>query len=512
MTNIASAIAADLAPPASTAEPAPRFALRAALVIGAIVLGDFLFFERAVGISLLLFILALAAALLIAARPPLKPALLATAALVLALLPLVEEVGPLSVAIALAALALFAAFIAAGEARCGDLVRSTLALLTVGAFQCPPDLARARRARQPVRLGDLSGWALPLGCGVVFVALFGTANPLIGQWLEVLNPLRLFELIGFWRVVFWLCLLMLVWPVIFPRVRKNWRLLGPGVGADDFIDPKLVPALFTPQSVLRSLILFNLLFAVQTGMDIAYLWGGLALPEGMTYANYVHRGAYPLIVTALLAAVFVLIAMPAREAPRPLLRFLVLAFILQNVMLVISSMLRLDLYIEVYSLTLLRVTAFVWMGLVAFGLALILARILFGKSNSWLIGANLITLTITLYVCAFVDFSGMVASYNVNRHIQHGAVIDRDYLIDLGPTASPAIDRLTGYDRAENPSDLPSNIFRKTDGMVNAHRARMQDWRGWTFRGQRLLNYLDAKASAKAQPKEETLPGAEDLS
>ena len=59
----------------------------------------------------------------------------------------------------------------------------------------------------------------------------------------------------------------------------------------------------------RSLILFNALFALQTGLDLAYLWGGANLPDGMSHAEYAHRGAYPLIATALLAAGFVLIAM-----------------------------------------------------------------------------------------------------------------------------------------------------------------------------------------------------------
>ena len=36
-------------------------------------------------------------------------------------------------------------------------------------------------------------------------------------------------------------------------------------------------------------------------MDAAWLWGLAPLPEGLTLASYAHRGAYPLVVTALLA-------------------------------------------------------------------------------------------------------------------------------------------------------------------------------------------------------------------
>nr|WP_280526934.1 ATP-binding protein [Rhizobium ruizarguesonis] len=60
-------------------------------------------------------------------------------------------------------------------------------------------------------------------------------------------------------------------------------------------------------SLLRSPLLFNALFAVQTLLDLVYLWGGADLPDHMSHAEYAHRGAYPLIATALLAAGFILV-------------------------------------------------------------------------------------------------------------------------------------------------------------------------------------------------------------
>ena len=134
---------------------------------------------------------------------------------------------------------------------------------------------------------------------------------------------------------------------------------------------------FGVATILRSLILFNLLFAVQTILDIVYLWGNATLPADISYASYAHRGAYPLIVTALLAAGFVLAAMrpggPAEQSK--VIRPLVYLWVAQNVLLVASSILRLDLYVQIYLLTWWRVAAFIWMVLVAFGLLLIVARI-----------------------------------------------------------------------------------------------------------------------------------------
>ena len=46
--------------------------------------------------------------------------------------------------------------------------------------------------------------------------------------------------------------------------------------------------LFGEKAVTRPLILFNALFALQSGLDLLYLWGGANLPGGMSHAEYAH--------------------------------------------------------------------------------------------------------------------------------------------------------------------------------------------------------------------------------
>ena len=159
-------------------------------------------------------------------------------------------------------------------------------------------------------------------------------------------------------MLFWIVALSIVWPFIHVR----WR--GKPEGGEP-IWPRRLHAnselprrgtdFFGVATILRSLILFNLLFAVQTILDVVYLWGNATLPADISYASYAHRGAYPLIVTALLAAGFVLAAMkpggPAEQSR--VIRPLVYLWVAQNVLLVASSILRLDLYVQIYSADLL---------------------------------------------------------------------------------------------------------------------------------------------------------------
>jgi len=171
------------------------------------------------------------------------------------------------------------------------------------------------------------------------------------------------------------------------------------------------------------------------------------------------------------------------------IRPLVYLWVAQNVLLVLSSILRLDLYVQIYLLTWWRVAAFIWMVLVAFGLVLIVARIALNRSNDWLIRANLITLTATLYVCSLVNFAAIIADYNVSHSREaagKGVWIDMNYLFSLGPQALPAIDRanaLRGFD---------ATLVSRRACLVEQQRGEIASWRSWGFRSWRLQRTLDA--------------------
>jgi hypothetical protein len=340
----------------------------------------------------------------------------------------------------------------------------------------------------------LKGWIVPLVLGVIFVALFAAANPLIADWFAHLPIKEMLEQINGQRLLFWLIVFLVLWGIISACGRRlqvpDIRDLAPAPSAP--FPTALPDRLFDATAICRSLLLFNLLFAVQSVMDINYLWRGAALPDGMSYASYAHRGAYPLIVTALLAGAFVIAAMrPGSQAERsPTMRILVFLWIAQNVLLVASSMLRLQLYVATYLLTYWRVAAFIWMLLVAAGLILIVVRIVTYRSNAWLVSANLALLALMIWICGLINFPFLVANYNV-AHAQGPAAlaqpIDLGYIVGLGPQAIPALDRYA----AAPAQPLPNFIRRQRDQLAATHLRDAASWRAWTFRGWRLTRYLE---------------------
>jgi len=473
---------ADGPPPAKAAT---AFALAA--------LADWLFYDQTAGLSVVVFALALACASLVANLNHLDRRRLVIAAVIVVagLLPVLEEFNAASLVFAVLALGTALALttnpdldnVAKGAAALVDLfLVSPFRLFrdVIGAFNLP-SLTRG-----------FILWFVPLLLGTVFVFLFVAANPVLEEWISQLNPGNPAASLSLGRTLFWILALALVWPFIHVKWRRYANLVANKTqyAVKDPAEPDNLIDLFGAGTILRSLIPFNLLFSVQTILDAIYLWGNAALPADITYASYAHRGAYPLIITALLAAAFVLVAMrPGGPAERSrVIRPLVYVWVGQNVLLVISSMLRLDLYVQIYLLTYWRVAAFVWMLLVAVGLILIVVRIALRGSNEWLIRANLLVLTFALYACALINFAAVIADYNVSHSreaLGSGVNLDMDYLIQLGPQALPAIDRAFQL-RTANPL-----LVSRRNSLVEQQRQQMASWRSWGFRGWRLQRFLD---------------------
>lgn len=355
-------------------------------------------------------------------------------------------------------------------------------------------LLRTRRAhsRRPLtRFVPLL--ALPMLCGAVFIALFAQANPLIGDALAALRlPPLDFETVV--RVGWWSILLTLAWTTLRPRrVRPLLGTFGTSPGGT-------IPGV-SVASVTLSLLLFNALFAVENLLDLAFLWSGAALPNTMKMKDYVHQGAYPLIATALLAALFVLVTLrPGSDtATRPLIRRLVSLWIAQNVLLVASSVLRTLDYIDAYLLTELRIAALAWMVLVAIGLMLICWRLLREKSPAWLINVNAAAALIVLAAGSVVDLGAVAAAWNV-RHAREvggrGAPLDLCYLGRLG---SAALVPLTDLAVRTPPSPFGDRVLWARQRALDEAEID-QSGRNWTLRNMRRLSAARAVVGLDPAP------------
>ncbi len=460
----------------SLAPPGPWVPLA---LLGLLALCDRLVWGVAPGLSLaLLPVIAFAAAVLFwPGRVPASRLLRAAVVLVASALPLIEQVQPLSIGFALLGFPVALALLADRPlARAWQYwgrvpwIGAGLALCQVRAAPEHADLAGVARV-----------WGLPVLLGGVFGGLLLAANPVLDQFfarwvfegdLPLPDPDRL---------VLWALMSFGLWPSLTLAARAA-DLFPMGRAAKQ--GPRRVPQILNAPALMRALFVCNLLFAVQNLMDLAYLAGGLRLPDGITYAEYAHRGAYPLVVLALLSGAFAIVARPLTHGV-PELRILLLIWIAQTIWLTCSSGLRLDLYIDTYGLTRLRLAAAIWMWLVAAGLALILVQVARNASTGWLLRQIGAVGLLTLYLCAFISADRMIAAYNLSHDVPQ----DRWYLCTLGEAAIPEIVAATGQ-------------AHETWCAAYRNRAQLsvpEDWRAWGFRNARVRRSLAALGQGTTQ-------------
>lgn len=272
---------------------------RGLLVLALTAFGDWLFYDRIVGLSLALFLIALAATVPLTntVQTDWRARGLAFAVLILGLLPLLEDVGVLAVLFGigglLGSMVLMTGGLAPGRLATLGAVRLMLA---AGPFQIVTDLtagmSRQLAAGAPRwRWQPIIGWVTPILLGALFALLFAAANPVIDAWLSAVSWSSLQPRISVGRALTWLILAALAWPFVTVRRRYPARTASPEADAPSAVPVGIAAALgLGPAVILRCLVLFNLLFALQSTLDILFLWGGVALPAGVTYAAYAHRG------------------------------------------------------------------------------------------------------------------------------------------------------------------------------------------------------------------------------
>ena len=335
----------------------------------------------------------------------------------------------------------------------------------------------------------LAWWVLPLIAGLIFAGLFALANPVIAQFFSHLQEYvnQFFDWLlrlSFLRMFMWLVVFVFAYGLLRYRWRGRRRInvavppvVRPMGGADWLTGPGMI---------IRVLLVLNLVFAVENVLDVAYLYFGVPLPTGMSYTSYAHRGAYTLIATALLAGAFTLAAFRHNGQAQHSkgCRWMVYAWIVQNIMLLVSTVTRVWIYVVTNELTRLRTSTMIWCVLVAMGFVWIILRIRQHRTNAWLWRMNALTTFVILFACAFVNFDGMIADYNVRHCAEAGgraAPLDISYLRHLGIPSLPAVRWVqansgpyTREQRAEI-EDIAADLKRRLD-------VQLGDWRSWTYR------------------------------
>ncbi|MPY39576.1 DUF4173 domain-containing protein [Streptomyces phyllanthi] len=194
------------------------------------------------------------------------------------------------------------------------------------------------------------------------------------------------------------------------------------------------------------LIVLIALFAVFNAIQLAVLFGGYdaVLEEtGLTYAEYARQGFWQLLLATLLTLLVIVLALRwaprTRSGDRSLVRGVLGTLAALTLVVVASAVRRMDMYVEAYGLTRLRISVLgmeLWLGLV---IVLIMAAGVWGAR--WLPRAVAASAAAGVLVFGLVSPDELIAERNVQRYEDTGQ-FDLDYARGLSADAVPALDKL----------------------------------------------------------------------
>ncbi|MFF1712650.1 DUF4153 domain-containing protein [Streptomyces sp. NPDC058268] len=194
------------------------------------------------------------------------------------------------------------------------------------------------------------------------------------------------------------------------------------------------------------LIVLNLLFAAFNVVQLAVLFGGYdAVLEktDLSYSAYARQGFWQLLLATLLTLVVIVLAL--RWAPRDgardrsLVRAVLGTLCALTLVVVASAVRRMDMYVEAYGLTRLRVSVVaveLWLGLV---IVLIMAAGVWGAR--WLPRAVAASAAAGVLAFGLLSPDALIAERNVQRYEDTGK-FDLEYARGLSADAAPDVDGL----------------------------------------------------------------------
>lgn len=328
---------------------------------------------------------------------------------------------------------------------------------------------------------------------LVVILLLASADGIFQSWLNKLpsildgGSLEEGVLRSIAAVVLALYFFCYVWGLLFKREFRS--AASPQAAAAERLE-QLAEAkepsriLFDPIVAATVLISVNAVYVLFAAIQFTYLFGAAdgLLPEGTAYAEYARRGFAELVFVALINIGILLVGLHYIEQGSKLferLRQALLTLLMGcTVVMLVSAFSRLSLYEEAYGYTQLRLLV---QGFMVFLGVLMLVAVV----RIWYRWFSLAKIYIAIGVAAYVimnyiNVDARVAEGNIERYEATGK-IDLAYLGMLSADAGPALAKL----EREHPE------LEGVDSIINRLKARAEEqrhWQSWSVALERIKN------------------------
>jgi hypothetical protein len=332
---------------------------------------------------------------------------------------------------------------------------------------------------------------------VFFFLLYQHANPLFNEATKYIN----FD----WLSIEW-CFFTL-WGFLVAYGLLKSKTIHPLANADRHYNSKILKQESYPTTYFDELlivkwvfILLNVMLLVLNVLDVYQLYINPQLPKGITLSDFVHQAIGSLIFSIVLALTMISICFRGElnflEKVKPI-RYLIYGWVAQNVMMIISAIVRNWWYIDVYALTYLRIGVFVYLGMALVGLILTAYKIKTLQRVWALTRLNIGTWFLALCLSTMVDWDKLIADFNLlhAHQLTHNANVkkvklDRRYISSFSSTTLPQ--QILQTPMYLNPYNYEvtrrsTDVDALSNSLINFYETYHQrTWKSWSLRDERL--------------------------
>lgn len=198
-------------------------------------------------------------------------------------------------------------------------------------------------------------------------------------------------------------------------------------------------------------IILSIIYLVFSFIQIAYVFiGNMTLPEGYTYAEYVHQGFNQLVFVCIINLILVFLGRGLFRRNK-ILNVILTVISGCTLIMVASCAVRIKMYIDVYHMTVLRLLV-IW-ALVIITIAMIGALIYIFRVDFPLFRFCVAAVAVWFICLSFSRPEYCVAKYNLEK-AKTCSNVDYEYICSLGRDAAPAI-----YDAVTNHASELQNFY-----------------------------------------------------
>ena len=302
---------------------------------------------------------------------------------------------------------------------------------------------REETVKKKINRGAIIGMGLFIFVVVmIFFFLYQDANPLFKEITKFIN----LDFISLKWVMFTFMGFLLIYGILYTLKINSWddyEKNGPRTidhekattGINRFLWFEMDSDIERKAGVIL-FVLLNIMILTINVLDISFLWSGMKLPEGFTFAGYLHQGIYTLIFSCLLAILLISLIFRGRlnfTEKNKTLKIMAYAWIAQNIFIALSCGLKNVIYISSYALTYRRITIFVLLTLLMVGLVSAIIKIMKKKNIYYLFRMNSFSFLIVFIGISLFNWDGIITKYN----LKNSEFPDVAYLVDLNESGLP---------------------------------------------------------------------------